>query len=271
MVDKINLVNDKVKELLERMKGPASKPCIISKNKKTEKSKKIGVVTATVHLAPHRESVPFGGVNMCAGASEACKKACLNNAGMHVMETHQVKRIALTKILKNHRELFMNRLFEELKHEAQKVAKKPGMEFWVRLQALSDQVWMSTEMSRRFKDAGLPGGFYDYTKVLTKKDPLVFRTFSLSESNQDKAKEALANGMNLAVVFDLKKNSALPDRFWGLPVVDGDEHDAIFRHGAGKQVVVGLRLKGTNAAKKAARDSGFAVNVNNLAIDKVKI
>jgi hypothetical protein len=45
----------------------------------------------------------------------------------------------------------------------------------------------------------------------------------------------------------------------GLPVISGDLDDARFTDPKG--VIVGLYLKGTNKAKQAARDSGFAVSV----------
>ena len=80
-------------------------------------------------------------------------------------------------------------------------------------------------------------------------------TFSRSESNEDKLDEAVANGMNLAVVFSTKKKDELPSRYRSLPVVDADETDLRFLDPAGS--VCGLRAKG-----KASKDTtGFVVHV----------
>jgi hypothetical protein len=45
----------------------------------------------------------------------------------------------------------------------------------------------------------------------------------------------------------------------GHPVIDGDDHDRRYEDLSGS--IIGLKLKGTNAAKKAAIDSGFAREV----------
>jgi hypothetical protein len=63
---------------------------------------------------------------------------------------------------------------------------------------------------------------------------------------------ALANGANVAVVF---RTSKYPEKFLGVPVVDGDENDLRFLDP--KNVVVGLYAKG-----KARKDtSGFVREV----------
>jgi hypothetical protein len=90
--------------------------------------------------------------------------------------------------------------------------------------------------------------FYDYTKVPARirrralSIPNYRLTFSLAESNEDKAREAVAAGLNLSVVFAVRKGQPLPETFWGLPVIDGDVSDLRFTDPSG--CVVGLRAKG---------------------------
>ena len=70
--------------------------------------------------------------------------------------------------------------------------------------------------------------------------------------------EALASGVNVAVVFNTRKGKALPTTWNSLPVIDGDAHDLRFLdprtpHG----IIIGLRAKG-----RARKDtSGFVVNL----------
>jgi len=89
--------------------------------------------------------------------------------------------------------------------------------------------------------------FYDYTKnharMLARRQPLNYHlTFSRSELNDADCLRVLANGDNVAVVFDTRKGAALPDTWNGYRVVDGDANDLRFLDPRG--VVVGLRAKG---------------------------
>jgi len=84
-------------------------------------------------------------------------------------------------------------------------------------------------------------------------------TFSHSETNLDECKRALSHGLNVAVVFDTRKNSVLPSEFLGRPVIDGDLHDVRFLDGH-KGAIIGLRAKGP--AKKD--ESGFVVKTDKL-------
>jgi hypothetical protein len=103
--------------------------------------------------------------------------------------------------------------------------------------------------------------FYDYTKI-----PIRFRqnlpgnydlTFSLSESNDADAYEALELGHNVAVVFH-----EIPAEYLGRRVIIGDKHDARFMddkdtHG----LIVGLTVKRTKGENGRHIDtSGFVRN-----------
>jgi hypothetical protein len=96
--------------------------------------------------------------------------------------------------------------------------------------------------------------FCDYTKIAKRFDRALPKnlslTFSRSETNEAECIALLVRGFNVAVVFD----KALPRKWNGFVVINGDEHD--LRHLDPKGVVVGLLPKGN----KAKRDtSGFVV------------
>jgi hypothetical protein len=65
-----------------------------------------------------------------------------------------------------------------------------------------------------------------------------------------------ADGHRVAVVFDVKRGCPLPATWNGITVVDGDLTDDLWVHPAGS--VVGLRAKGTLAARSMMRARGFA-------------
>jgi hypothetical protein len=80
---------------------------------------------------------------------------------------------------------------------------------------------------------------------------------SLSENNLPAALDALAHGVNVAVVFNVERGHDLPTHWQGYTVIDGDMHDLRFLdkipQGSASPVIVGLRAKG-----KAKKDSfGF--------------
>jgi hypothetical protein len=96
--------------------------------------------------------------------------------------------------------------------------------------------------------------FYDYTKILGRKVKDISNyhlTFSAADGNDADVLRAIAEGLNVATVFGLKKTEAMPETYNGRPVFNGDESDLRFLDPKG--VVVGLYAKG-----KAKKDtSGF--------------
>ncbi len=125
----------------------------------------------------------------------------------------------------------------------------------LRLNGTSDLDW--SEIYNKYPEIQ----FYEYTKrpdMVNKSKNLqnLYVTFSRTETTKESTIQRIINGgTNVAVVFDDKKEQPLT--FMGIPVVDGDKHDRRFEDGNGK--IVGLKLKGTNATKKMARESGFAI------------
>jgi hypothetical protein len=82
--------------------------------------------------------------------------------------------------------------------------------------------------------------FYDYTKILGRKTahlPNYHLTFSAADGNDADVAKAVAQGMNIAAVFD-----KLPEQYLGREVINADEHDLRFLDPQG--AIAGLKAKG---------------------------
>ncbi len=232
----------------------------IEADAKTVKGEKSGILTGIVYLAPSKAS----GYQTCPFASPGCIAACLFTAGRASFDQKiNAARITRTKLFFENRTVFMRQLILEIGNLVND-AHKRGMKPAVRLNGTSDLKWeriACCEDHNRIMDHFPNVQFYDYTKI-----PIRYRrnlpdnyalTFSLAESNDRDAVEALKSGTNVAAVFH-----NLPDAYhWTSPeygiggfvadVIPGDITDARFTDAAG--VIVGLTAKG-----KAKQDrSGF--------------
>lgn len=250
---------------------------LTTNNPKIVKSEKLGFLTAILHLAPARLS----GFNVCPMATKGCAAACLNTAGRGGMfpgrktgelsgedmvlliesgwlhNRIQSARIRKTRMFFNERNEFMAQLAKEIGNFI-KLAAKHGLTPVIRLNGTSDIRWETVEVSTSSMVFPAPNimamfptiQFYDYTKIPNRRNlPANYHlTFSLAESNDEQAQLAIANGMNVAVVFRTKD---FPNTFMGLPVVNGDETDLRFLDNTGS--IVALKAKG----KARKDDTGF--------------
>ena len=203
-------------------------------NAKTVKGEKKGYLTAVMYLAPFNLS----GFQVCPKASKGCAAACLNTAGRGRFDKIQNARLRKTKKFFEDKDGFMRQLIKDIRALLRK-AEREDMTPCVRLNGTSDIPWERIRYEGKTLFEIFPNvQFYDYTKRVKRDPPSNYHlTFSLSEDNDDEARQALANGMNVAVVF--KKT---PDQFWGFDVVDGDETDLRFLDPPG--VIVGFKAKG---------------------------
>lgn len=228
-------------------------------NPKTLKGESRGFLTFIMHLAPGSLS----GFNVCPGASAGCLFSCLNTAGRGHMKNIQDARIRRTRLFFEDRPTFMAKLVDEVSKGIRKAERK-GLIPVFRLNGTSDIRFETVAVDgyRNIFEMFPNTRFYDYTKLANRRNiPANYHlTFSRSESNDHLIREAMDNGMNVAVVFATKKNDELPkfvpDGIYDpIPVVDGDETDLRFLDPDG--CIVGLRAKG-----KARKDSsGFVVHV----------
>ena len=233
------------KERIEALRAKAGVTSLLARpesNPKLAKGQKLGVMSAPLHLAPANLS----GYEVCPMATQGCRAACLHTAGNPAhMAGKERARIARTKLYFEDREFFLQVLKAEIA-ELERKAHRAGMMPAVRLNATSDIPWERVKLDGKSLPEHFPGvTFYDYTKRPNRKGlPANYTvTFSLAEDNDAAAAQALANGLNVAVVFSTKRNHDLPQSFMGREVIDGDAHD--FRPADPRGVVVGLRAKGS--------------------------
>jgi len=231
-------------------------------NPKTLKGMTQGYMTYILHLAPSTLS----GHNTCPKATAGCIAACLNTAGRGGMfkkgentNVIQKARIRKTVFFYEERAGFFEWLVADIKL-AIKQAAKQGLVPVFRLNGTSDISWEKYTVEvdgvayiNIF--AAFPNvQFYDYTKVLGRKVNNIANyhlTFSAADGNDADVMSAMTQGYNIAVVFGIKKGSAMPETYKFMPVFNGDESDLRFLDPS--NAVVGLYAKGT--AKKDT--SGF--------------
>lgn len=248
---------------------------LLSINPKTEKSLKNGdPQTYILHLAPHNLS----GVNVCPGAGN-CKKICLHSAGNPVyMQAKQAARIRRTLAYAQNPEAFMRVLVCSV---LDKIKKANGEPIAIRLNGTSDIAWenvdfnVSPEFARflqvkygryvmvgyqnifkLFNSLNVDCRFYDYTKVRRDWGLCAYLGYHLTfsfdgwdnSSNLKLCSEAIANGVNIAAAFNVKRGRPLPLVLesggladFNLPIVDGDLTD--YRPADPAGVIVGLRYK----------------------------
>ena len=189
----------------------------------------------------------------CPKSSEGCRSVCLATSGHGAFNdaVHNAE-YQRTRAYYEDREWFFGQLYKELSAKYRK-AKKMGRELAVRLNSMSDlpihrffNKWMEENQLE------LDAKYYDYTKVLayTKKNKDVHYTFSAAEDNRSDVMEAMALGLNIAVVVRDKSY----DNSYGYNIVDGDITDARFLDPANSIVL----LQGKGEAKSS--DSDFIFN-----------
>ena len=252
----------------------------VESDAKTVKGSAYGYLTGIMYLAPHKLS---GVINTCVMASAGCIASCLFTAGRAAYTpTIRAARIAKTLLLVKNQLAALSYLAYDIHalrdraansgycptcEETQRRRKgsdgkcsacggaldvlKPA----VRINGTSDMPMIARLMARLFPDVE----FYDYTKLpkaWLRTLPNYHITFSHSETNLADCLEALAHGINVAVVFGIKPGKPFPETWNGYRVVSGDDTDLRFTDPKGSiGVVIGLYAKGQ--AKKDC--SGFVV------------
>lgn len=230
---------------------------LLSKGSTNAKTSKNATETFILYLAPHTQNAK--GFNMCSHASEGCIKGCLFKAGRGVFNNVINARVKKTNYFVENRQQFIDQLALEILKEYNK-AKKKGSKVLFRLNGTSDIDFYS--MLIRYANLDVQtlsdhAHFYEYTKNINyikrwEGAKNITYTFSKSESNKSLIPAAIAYGANVSVVF----YPDLPQKYMGIPVVDGDKSDSIMIYNKG--VILGLRAKGP--AKKDT--TGFVINTN---------
>jgi hypothetical protein len=228
-------------------------------NPKIQKGTQKGYLSFILHLAP----ADLSGKETCPKRTAGCTAACLNTAGRGGMfrkgentNIIQQARIRKTRMFFEARDEFMLNLVNDI-NLGIKQAKRLGLTPVFRLNGTSDLAWEKYEIAgKNIFDTFPQVQFYDYTKVLGRKVASYKNyhlTFSAADGNDADVQKAVAQGMNVAAVFD-----RLPDTYMGRPVINADEDDLRFLDPKG--VIAGLKAKGR--AKKDT--SGFVRRVIDI-------
>ena len=213
----------------------------LAKNGKISKQHTYGL-----YLAPAKIS----GYQVCPNSTKECRLGCLNTSGRAGIEEFagmtMIKdaRIKKTRLFFEHQDFFMEWLITDIKAKKAK-AEREGFGFSVRLNCTSDIDWQNTKFKgfnifEIFPDIT----FYDYTKNVKKfigKVDNYHLTLSYTGRNWDKCKVVLEQGHNVAMVFDVKKETEIPAMYKGYEVVNGDITD--YRVDDAKGIIVGLKWK----------------------------
>lgn len=243
----------------------------INVSSKLMKNKKVSHnYTYAFYLAPAKQS----GYNICPNSTPECRLGCLSTsgrAGMEILGGRKTMtkdcRIKKSKLFNENQEYFMEWLVAEINFYKRK-AIKDSYDFSVRLNTTSDIDWTNVLLNGKNIFEIFPDiMFYDYTKIKNKMFNIIPNyqlTYSYTGRNEKQAMDILYKGMNIAVVFDVKKGKKLPETFKGFKVVDGDLTDARFLDE--KNVVVGLRWKriANKDIEKQILNSVFVVKPETL-------
>ena len=235
---------------------------------KAIKARAFGYLNAINYMAPASTA---GVGNLCPHASPGCLKLCLGwYSGQAGMVSHQNKlndvrrsRIAKARMFMADRKAFIAEMIAGVE-QAQRAADRQGLKLCVRLNGATDIAWERQNDKDGFTIfANFPRvQFIDYTKSVKRAlahargelPPNYHLTFSRSETNEADCLCVLEAGGNVAVVFA----GEFPDRYWGRPTINGDEHD--LRHldyrGEGQGFVIALSPKGARAKRDR---TGFVV------------
>lgn len=243
----------------------------LKKNGKIDKQHTYGL-----YLAPHTLS----GYNVCKQSTPECRLGCLHASGRTAMEIIsggnriQNARVKKVRLLFEHQNYFMTWLVQEIDNK-RKTAELQGFGFSVRLNCTSDIDWASIKLYdlnifEIFPDVQ----FYDYTKNIKKfadKPANYHLTYSYTGRNWDNCKQVLETGQNVAMVFNVRKETEIPAMYSGYAVINGDLSDYRVKDGNG--IIVGLKWKRIADKVNEAKvlNSVFVVNpYTNVQVSNVQ-
>jgi hypothetical protein len=212
----------------------------------------------------------ISGHEVCPWKGHCFRSCVLQYAGRRVQNGPRQKALRITRMFFDDRKAFMKQLDKEISAHVRN-ANRDKLIPLIRLNTASDLNWNAT--IRKHPDCR----FHDYTKSARRFRQYLDRllppnydlVFSATEKSTDRQlAHYLDRGGNIAKVRNieyipaLRRSGPIPDyveiagrRY---PTFDADLHDVRLPEIDGHGKVGILRLKGTNAAKRNAIESGFA-------------
>lgn len=232
---------------------------LLGNNQKVIRGEARKVLTAIMHLAPHKQS----GFNVCSFAGD-CANMCIDKTGQNVTGAAYIARVSRTLLYALFPEAFFAQFEMELGQHKCKATWK-DMAPAVRPNGTSDILWEQYGIVDKFPEIQ----WYDYTKVpldKRKPPPNYHLTYSVSEApgSMARALEYLEAGHNAAIVVQsadgMTRTTAKQEaarildagQLHGFPVLDGDVDDIRFFDPPGHWVVLYAKGPATKSP-----DSGF--------------
>ena len=234
-------------------------------NSKLVKNKKINVDTWSLSLA-HSD---LSGYNVCPMANKInskdlnsklsnCSSCCVAANGMaQVFASVLEARIKKTIAFKEDTDNFMDALVIEVAKAIMESQLKGNIPTF-RLNTYSDIRWELIKIDGYNIFELFPNiTFYDYTKIPNRRVPKNYELTYSYWGNLEHLQIALNNDKNVAIVFE-----ELPKTFLNRKVVNGDLNDLRTIDNDGKNVIVGLKFKGSKAKLQDAITECFAIPKN---------
>lgn len=183
-----------------------------------------------------------GAFNLCPKASKGCAAACLVFSGQSGMPQAQRAQAVRTAFILSHPHSAGLLIGNEIRRALRKGSIN------LRLNTTSDIRWerVAPGMVQALAAAGVL--MYDYTawapsdRAESSAYNLTYSAKEPSHTSDEYLTGVLSNGGNVAMPFTTGRGQALPAKWQGFTVIDGDKSDE--RREDPRGVVVGLRAKG---------------------------
>lgn len=250
------------------LSSPLNQYRLLGSNQKVQMQNGKGYETFCMHLAPHKESVPYGGANLCKYAVPACIQGCISKTGHHQMKHARKRRIERTLWFLNDSPTFDIRLKDEIIHAIARVNRK-NLLLAARLDGVSD-----LGLGNYYRHVFPEVMFYDYTKHFDRFSDWMSRskrgmapnyhlTFSWSGKNKEECLVALKHGGNVAIPMWPEVPPDGTMELWGYPVIDGTYDDRRFLDPDLHGHVIGLKWKGSRKRRDYALQHGFCIDLTD--------
>ena len=170
------------------------------------------------------------GVEVCNWRTPACTAACLGSEGNYLFPRNRLVLAARTMFEFEYPHHAWSIYEAEIHRDLAYARKRDWSLFW-RPDILSDsQLWtIIPELFDRFPGVTFYGYTKNWTEALKYPGSWVLPNYRIAVSaseREDSIHDAVANGTNVAVVFDVDDPSELPTRHVGHQVVDATVDDA---------------------------------------------